>query len=137
MSSLSTSVLVRLVMLQYSSKSFASFPSNLKSMRQSSLGFTIKLYVFLPYNNDMTYKAYRTKLTIADRFYPSSQICSECGHRQKMALNQRTYQCGNCGAVKDRDFNASLNLERYPQSVGLTDNTCGGGAADSPRRSKK
>jgi putative transposase len=87
----------------------------------------------LDYKNER----YGSKLTVADRFYPSSQICSDCGHRQKMPLNQRTYQCGSCGAVKDRDFNASLNLEQYPQSVGLTDNTCGGGAADSPRRSKK
>jgi putative transposase len=94
---------------------------------------------FYEIRRQLDYKTerYGSKLTIADRFYPSSQICSECGHRQKMPLNQRTYQCGNCGAVKDRDFNASLNLERYPQSVGLTDNTCGGGAADSPRRSKK
>jgi putative transposase len=80
---------------------------------------------------------YRSKLTFADRFYPSSQLCSDCGHRQKMPLRERTFECENCGAVKDRDFNASLNLEQYPTSVGLTDNTCGGGAADSPLRSKK
>ncbi|WKB36279.1 zinc ribbon domain-containing protein [Terrilactibacillus sp. S3-3] len=32
-----------------------------------------------------------------DRFYPSSQICSRCGHSQKMPLHKRTYHCKNCG----------------------------------------
>ena len=56
---------------------------------------------------------YNTLLTFADRFFPSSQLCSECGHRQKMPLSQRIYKCRNCNSKKDRDFNASLNLENY------------------------
>ncbi len=56
---------------------------------------------------------YDTVLQIADRFFPSSQLCSECGHRQKMPLSQRIYRCGSCNSRKDRDFNASLNLENY------------------------
>ncbi len=44
-----------------------------------------------------------------DRSYPSSQLCSDCGRRQKMPLGVRVYRCV-CGAVKDRDVNASLNL---------------------------
>lgn len=89
---------------------------------------------FYEIRRQLEYKTqrYGSTLTFADRFYPSSQLCSDCGHRQKMPLSQRTMMCENCGAVKDRDFNASLNLERYPQSVGSTDNTCGRGAADSP-----
>lgn len=54
-----------------------------------------------------------SELVIADRFFPSSQICSDCGHRQKMPLSQRTFNCQNCRSVKCRDWNASLNLERY------------------------
>lgn len=93
---------------------------------------------FYEIRRQLEYKTqrYGSQLTFAQRWYPSSQLCSDCGHRQKMPLNKRSFECENCGAVKDRDFNASLNLEQYP-SVGLTDNTCGGGAADSPRRSKK
>ncbi|NEO58744.1 MAG: transposase, partial [Okeania sp. SIO3B5] len=45
--------------------------------------------------------------------YPSSQICSNCGHQQKMPLSMRTYECGHCGFTTDRDFNAAVNLENY------------------------
>ncbi|MCL2934523.1 MAG: transposase [Trichodesmium sp. MAG_R03] len=33
---------------------------------------------------------------MVDRFDPSSQICSHCGHRQKMPLRKRLYECGHC-----------------------------------------
>ena len=64
----------------------------------------------------MEYKIqrYGSVLTLADRFFPSSQICSKCGHRQKMPLSLRVYNCSHCGMKgKDRDLNASLNLENY------------------------
>lgn len=46
----------------------------------------------------------------ADDFYPSSQICSDCGYQQKMPLNKRTYHCPKCGFRMDRDLNAARNL---------------------------
>jgi putative transposase len=46
------------------------------------------------------------------RFYPSSQICSKCGSRQIMPLKLRTYICEDCGAIIDRDYNASINIEQ-------------------------
>ncbi len=50
----------------------------------------------------------------ADRWYPSSKTCSECGHiKPKLSLSVRTYICEECGCVIDRDYNASLNLSRY------------------------
>lgn len=49
----------------------------------------------------------------ADKYYPSSQLCSVCGHRHSMPLNQRTYVCEQCGAVIDRDLNAARNLANY------------------------
>nr|WP_217651921.1 RNA-guided endonuclease TnpB family protein [Hydrococcus rivularis] len=55
-------------------------------------------------------KLYDTKLIIADRYYPSSQLCSRCGHRQKMPLQERIFNCQKCEMSLDRDFNASLNL---------------------------
>src|SRR5919202_6806634 len=63
MSSLTTSVLVRPVREQYSSRS----SSSLSSTRKSSLVFAIVLYVFLPYNNRMAYKAFRTKLKLDNK----------------------------------------------------------------------
>lgn len=61
----------------------------------------------------LEYKAKQKGRTIikADRFYPSSQICSACGHRDgKKALHIREWDCPNCGEHLDRDVNASKNL---------------------------
>jgi putative transposase len=61
----------------------------------------------------LTYKCklLRIELRLADRFYPSSKLCHNCGNIKKdLKLNDRTYECFLCGYVKDRDFNASLNL---------------------------
>ncbi len=70
---------------------------------------------FYEFKRQLIYKCewYGSKLVIADRFYPSSQICSHCGHQQRMPLNVRTYECINCGFQSDRDFNAAVNLENY------------------------
>jgi putative transposase len=40
----------------------------------------------------------------------TSQDCSRCGQRHKLALADRMYQCPQCGLVLDRDLNASLNI---------------------------
>ena len=59
------------------------------------------------------------EVVLADRFYPSSQICSHCGYRkQDLKLSERTYKCPICGLEIDRDFNASLNLKHYPEFQG-------------------
>lgn len=41
----------------------------------------------------------------------TSQDCSECGHRQKMPLKVRVYDCGGCGHKLDRDENAANNIK--------------------------
>lgn len=46
-----------------------------------------------------------------DKWYPSSQICSQCGERNKHALNEKIYHCSNCGCAIDRDFNAAINIK--------------------------
>ena len=51
------------------------------------------------------------KVLKVDRFYPSSKTCSACGAvKEDLTLNDRTYRCDKCGAVFDRDYNASRNL---------------------------
>lgn len=51
------------------------------------------------------------ELRIADRFYPSSKTCHNCGSvKSDLKLSDRTYHCHECGYTEDRDYNASLNL---------------------------
>lgn len=47
-----------------------------------------------------------------DTYYPSSQICSRCGHQERKVkdLNIRKWNCPKCNSVNDRDINASLNI---------------------------
>jgi len=82
---------------------------------------------FYEFKRQLLYKAewYAAEVILADRFYPSSQLCSECGHRQKMPLHVRTFKCECCGMSKDRDFNASVNLENYNCAVSSTVAACG------------
>lgn len=55
-------------------------------------------------------EVYGIELRIADRFYPSSKTCHNCGKVKKdLKLSDRAYIC-ECGYKEDRDLNASLNL---------------------------
>ena len=83
---------------------------------------------FYEFKRQLEYKSlwYGSNLIMADRFYPSSQLCSSCHHRQKMPLTKRVYHCGNCGNVIDRDLNASINLEHYSNTDSLSEiKACG------------
>lgn len=40
----------------------------------------------------------------------TSQTCSKCGHRQKMPLKIRIFDCENCNHSQDRDENAAINI---------------------------
>lgn len=57
------------------------------------------------------------RLIKVDRLYPSSQICSNCGSRQKIPLSQRKYRCPCCGYVIDRDYNAAINIRNEAQRM--------------------
>ena len=58
-------------------------------------------------------KERNVELRLVDTFYPSSKICSCCGNIKKdLKLNDRNYKCYNCGIEIDRDYNASINLEK-------------------------
>jgi putative transposase len=47
------------------------------------------------------------------RFYPSSQICNECGYRWgSLDLSIRTIKCERCGVIHDRDINAAKNIDK-------------------------
>ncbi|RFC75212.1 IS607 family element RNA-guided endonuclease TnpB [Streptomyces sp. AcE210] len=58
-----------------------------------------------------TRRRHGTRIVVADRWYPSSKTCFECGAvKVKLPLHVRTYECDACGLVIDRDENAALNL---------------------------
>ena len=61
----------------------------------------------------LEYKAdwYGREIIKIDTWYPSSQICSNCGHKDgKKALSIREWTCYVCGAHHDRDINAAINI---------------------------
>ncbi|MEL6525559.1 MAG: transposase, partial [Chloroflexota bacterium] len=56
-------------------------------------------------------------VTKIDPFTPTSQTCSQCGHRQKISLNERVFDCQQCNLELDRDHNAARNILRTGSSV--------------------
>jgi putative transposase len=67
------------------------------------------------------------KLIVADRWFPSSKTCSGCGTvKTKLSLSERSYRCGNCGLILDRDTNAAQNLLHLAASGAERLNACGG-----------
>jgi putative transposase len=83
---------------------------------------------FHEFRRQLGYKAlwYGSKVVVIDRFYPSSQLCSGCGHRQPMPLHLRQYDCSNCSLSLDRDFNAAVNIRNYLETaVSSTVEACG------------
>lgn len=84
-------------------------------MKNRHLAKAIQNQGFFEFRRQLEYKCNDKgiQLIIADRFYPSSKLCSCCGRIKKdLKLSDRTYRC-DCGNVIDRDFQASLNLKTY------------------------
>lgn len=86
-----------------------------KGLQRSQFGY---------FRQCLTYKCewYGKTLLVADRFYPSTQRCSECGFvkqaedkitlsgNKKHHTRHNEYVCYNCGSILDRDENAVANL---------------------------
>jgi putative transposase len=53
----------------------------------------------------------------AGKYFPSTQTCSRCGYRQKMALSTREYHCPSCGLKIGRDYNSAIDLKAAGMSV--------------------
>ncbi|NEO11774.1 MULTISPECIES: transposase [unclassified Moorena] len=79
------------------------------------LAEAISLLGFHRFRELLTYKQefHGFKLTLVDRWFPSSKTCHKCGYKQNMPLKERVYICGGCGNVEDRDLNAAINIERW------------------------
>ena len=98
-------------------------------MMSKRMGKNLQRSMFGKLSINLAYKCKwnNRKLVLVDRFYPSTQICSECGYCKtkdgyggKQTLSgdsihheHQTYYCYNCGAVLDRDENAVKNIINY------------------------
>jgi len=82
-------------------------------MKNRHLSEAIAQQKFFEFRTKITAKCkeYGFELRIAERFYPSSKQCHQCGCiKSDLKLSDRIYICSECGYTADRDFNASLNL---------------------------
>jgi putative transposase len=61
---------------------------------------------------------YGKQVSRVDRWFPSSKMCSACGHVvPALPLSVREWKCTECGAIHDRDLNAALNILAVGQTV--------------------
>lgn len=97
---------------------------DVKGMQMKKKAKNLHRSLFGRFRQFMKYKAekFGKTLIIADRYYPSTQRCSHCGHiktgdekitlsgNQKYGTKHNEYICYHCGYEDDRDHNAVLNL---------------------------
>ena len=84
-------------------------------MKNRHLSKAIQQQCFGEFRRQIEYKSKwnNTKIIIADRFFPSSRLCSCCGKIKKdLKLSDRIYRC-ECGNIIDRDYQAAINLKQY------------------------
>ena len=84
-------------------------------MKNKHLSKAVQSQGFYEFRRQLEYKCADKgiQLIIADRFYPSSKLCSCCGNMKKdLKLTDRIYKC-DCGNIIDRDVQAAINLEAY------------------------
>ena len=100
---------------------------DVKGMQMKKKAKNLHRSLFGRFRQFMEYKAekFGKTLILADRFYPSTQRCSNCGHvktgdekitlsgNQKHGTKHHEYVCYKCGYEDDRDHNAVLNLLAY------------------------
>ena len=83
------------------------FLRNAKNMNDASWGaFVTRL--------ENKGKDYNSNIIKANRYFPSSQLCSNCGYQyHELKLSERKWTCPSCGQVHIRDVNAAINLKNY------------------------
>lgn len=97
---------------------------DVRAMQMSKKAKNLHRSLFGRFRYQMEYKAdkFDKQLIVADRYYPSTQMCSNCGHvktgddkitlqgNAKHGTKHNEYVCYECGFKADRDKNAVLNL---------------------------
>jgi len=85
-------------------------------MANKHLAKAVQEQCLYEFNRQVLYKSERNGIQFieADRYYPSSKLCSKCGNKKNdLKLRDRIYKCEHCGLTIDRDYNAALNLRNY------------------------
>ena len=88
-------------------------------MKNKHLSKAVQQQGFREFRRQIEYKSAWNNILviIADRFFPSSKLCSCCGKIKKdLKLSDRIYKC-ECGNIIDRDYQAALNLKMYGENV--------------------
>ena len=88
-------------------KGISAFLRNAKNMNDTSWAtFVVRL--------EQKGLDYNCEVIKADRYFPSSQLCSKCGFQYKdLKLSEREWTCSCCGTHHIRDVNAAINLKNY------------------------
>ena len=88
-------------------KGISAFLRNAKNMNDTSWAtFVARL--------EQKGQDYNCEVIKADRYFPSSQLCSKCGFQYKdLKLSEREWTCPSCGTHHIRDVNAAINLRNY------------------------
>jgi len=84
----------------------------------------------------LTYKTQRNacRIVVADRWYPSSKTCSDCGAvKAKLPLHVRVFDCDECPLVMDRDENAARNLAALAAAALTGTGVAGDQGAPAPK----
>ena len=90
---------------------------DIKSMQQNKkISSLIQISSFRKFINTLKEKCVMQNVLIteADKYYPSSKMCSTCGSiKKELLLSERVYYCEACEYVINRDLNAAINLAKY------------------------
>ena len=82
-------------------------------LKNHKLAKAIQEVGFFKFKTTLQNKALQNdkKVILIGRYYPSSKTCSKCGYvHNDLKLQDRQWQCPNCGTNHDRDYNAALNI---------------------------
>jgi putative transposase len=86
---------------------------NLRGMSRTKLAKSVQDAAHREIFRQIEYKArwWNRNFVFVGRWFPSSQLCSCCGHRnQELSLSERFWTCPACGVGHDRDHNAAKNV---------------------------
>jgi putative transposase len=93
---------------------------NVKGLARTRLAKSVHDAGWATFITMLEYKAtrYVRTLTKVERTFPSSQVCSACGHRDgPKPLHIRTWTCPACGTRHDRDHNAGKNIKHEGRRI--------------------
>ena len=91
-------------------KGISKFLTTAKNMTDTSWGMFVSRL-------EQKGQDYDCQVVKADRWFPSSQLCSNCGYQHHdLKLSERTWTCPSCGKFNVRDVNAAINLKHYVPS---------------------